>query len=52
MKQTYSFAQRRDFARAFAWHEAQTGARVTIARRAREWTVTVQDAAFPRPAFN
>lgn len=42
---THNFGNNRAFAAAFAWHEAQQGARVTLARRATGWTVTVQGAA-------
>lgn len=52
MKKTFNFDQRRDFARAFAWAEAQAGSRVSVARRAGQWRVTVQPPVFPCPAFN
>lgn len=41
----YSFGKNRAFAAAFAWHEAQQGAVVSLARIAGDWTVTIKGAA-------
>lgn len=42
---THNFGHNRAFAFAFAWFEAQHGARVTLTRRGRDWTVTIKGAA-------
>ncbi len=41
MTRTYMFGRARTFAQAFAWHEAQSGARVSVDRVAGAWRVRV-----------